>query len=87
MAGGEVGESGIDVGEEFDLLVGDGLGEAFDAAVLLFGKGDVGELLEAGDEGVAEAVEAVAVGEGGGVLDTVEVFADLLGGVDAVIEV
>ena len=63
VAGGEVGEGGGDVGEELDLMVGDGLGEAFDAAMLLFGEGDVGELLEAGDEGVAEAVEAVAVGE------------------------
>ena len=38
VAGGEVGESLGDVGEEFDLLVGDGLGEAFDAAVLFFGE-------------------------------------------------
>ena len=44
-------------------------------------------MLEAGDEGAAEAVEAIAVGQDGGVLDTVEVAADLLGGVDAVIEV
>jgi hypothetical protein len=39
VAGGEVGEGGGDVGEEFDFLVGDGLGEAFDAAMLLFGEG------------------------------------------------
>jgi hypothetical protein len=32
-------------------------------------------------------VQAVAVGEDGGVLDAVEVAADLFGGVDAVIEV
>ena len=87
MAGGEVGEGGGDVGEELDLLVGDGLGEAFDAAMLLFGEGHVGELLEAGDEGAAEAVQAVAVGEDGGVLDAVEVAANLFGGVDTVIEV
>ena len=87
MAGGEVGEGGSDVGEEFDLVVGDGLGEAFDAAMFLFGDGDVGELLEAGDEGAAEAVQAVAVGEDGVVLDAVEVAADLFGGVDAVVEI
>jgi hypothetical protein len=87
VAGGEVGEGGGDVGEEFDLLIGDGLGEAFDATVLLGGEGNVGELLETGDEGAAEAVQAVAVGEDGCVLDTVEVAADLFGGVDAVIEV
>jgi len=87
VAGGEIGEGGGDVGEELDLLIGDGLGEAFDAAVLFFGERDVGELLEAGDERAAEAMQAVAVGEDGRVLDTVEVAADLFGGVDAVIEV
>jgi hypothetical protein len=87
VAGGEVGEGGGYVGEEFDLLFGDGLGEAFDPAMLLVAKWGVGELLEAGDEGAAEAVQAVAVGEDGGVLDAVEVAADLFGGVDAVIEV
>ena len=87
VAGGEIGEGGGDVGEELDLLVGDGLGEAFDAAVLLFGEGDIGELFEAGDERAAEAVQAVAVGEDGGVLDAVEVAADLFGGMDTVVEV
>jgi hypothetical protein len=87
VAGGEVGEGGGDAGEELDLLVGDGLGEADDA--LMFGRGDggVGELLEAGDERLAEAVEAVAVGSDGGVLDLVEMAAYLFGGVDAVVEV
>ncbi len=46
----------VDVGQELDLLVGDGLGEAFDAAMLLVGEGHVGELLEAGDEGTAKAM-------------------------------
>ena len=87
MARGEVGEGGGYAGEEFDFLVGDGLGEADDALVLFFGDGMAGELLEAGDEGAAEAVEAVAVAADGGVLDAVEVLADLFGGVDAVVEV
>jgi len=87
VAGGEVGESGGYVGEEFDLLVCDGLGEAFDAEMLLFGEWGIGELLEAEDEGAAEAVQTVAVGEDGCVFDAIEVAADLFGGVDAVIEV
>jgi hypothetical protein len=87
VAGGEVGESGGYVGEEFDLVVGDGLSEAFNAAMLLFGEGGIGELLEAGDKGPAEALQTVAVGEDGCVLDTVEMAADLFGCVDAVIEV
>ena len=87
VAGGEVGESFFDFGEEFDLLVGDGLGKGFDAAVLFLGKGFVGELLEACDEGSAKAVESVAVGFDGCVLDAVEVTADLFRGVDAVVEV
>ena len=41
MARGEFGQGGVDVGEEFDLLFGDGLGEGFDAAALLIGKGRV----------------------------------------------
>ena len=84
---GQVGESLGDVWEELDLLIGDGLGEAFDAAVLFRGQGNVGELLEAGDEGSAEAVQTIAVGDDGGVLDMVEMVADFFGGVDAVIEV
>ena len=87
MSGGEVGESGGYVGEEFDFLVGDGLGEAFDAAMLFFGDGAVRELLKAGNERAAETVQAIAVGEDGCVLDTVEVAANLFAGVDAVIEV
>jgi hypothetical protein len=55
--------------------------------MLLFGEGDVGELLETGDERVAEAMQAVAAGEDGRVLDAVEVATDLLGSVDAVIEI
>ena len=87
MAGGEVGEREGDGREELDLLVGDGLGEADDAGVALGRDGDVRELLEAGDEGVAEAGQAVAALGDGGALDGVEVFADLFGGVDGVIEV
>jgi len=87
MAGGEVGEGGGDAGEKFDLLVGDGLGEAEDAFVLLRRDGLVGELLEAGDERLAEAVEAVAVGLDGGVFDAIEVATNLFRGVDAVVEV
>ena len=87
VAGGEIGESRGYVGEELDLVVGDGLGKAFDAAVLLGREGRVGELLEAGDEGAAEAVEAVAVGEDGVMLYAVEVAANFFRGVDAMIEV
>ena len=87
VASEEVGEGFGDVGEDFDLLVGDRLGEAEDAGVLFFGEGAVGQLLEAGDEGLAEAVESVAVGGDGGMLDLVEMAADLFGSVDAVVEV
>jgi hypothetical protein len=82
-----VGDGLGDAGQQLDLLVGDGLREADDAGVLLRGDGLVGELLEAGDQRLAEALEAVAVGLDGGVLDVVEVLADLLGRVHAVVEV
>jgi len=39
-----------DAGEELDLLVGDGLGEAFDALVLVGSDGSIGELFETGDQ-------------------------------------
>jgi hypothetical protein len=55
--------------------------------MLFFGEGHIGELLEAGDEGAAKAVEAITVGEDGGVLDAVEVAADLFRSVDTVIKV
>lgn len=87
MAGGEFGQGRGDAGEEFDVVVGDGLGEARDAAMLLFGEGGVAELLETGDEGAAEAVKTIAVGEDGVVLDAVEVATNLFGGVDAVVEI
>ena len=87
VTGGEVGEGGCDVGEQFDLVVGDGLGEAGDALMLLRSDGGVRELLEAIDERAAEALEAVAVGGDGGVLALIKVVADLCGGVDAMVKV
>lgn len=87
VAGGEVGEGEGDGGQEFDLLIGDGLGEADDALVAIGGDGAGGELLEAGDEGVAKALKAIAALGDGLALDGVEVFANLSGGVDAVVEV
>lgn len=87
VAGGEIGEGLGDAGKQLDLLIGDGLGEAEDAGMLLFGEGMVGELLEAGDEGLTEAVESVAMRGDGGVLALVEVAADLFGCVDAVVEI
>jgi hypothetical protein len=87
MACGEVGQRGFDVGEQFDLMVGDGLGEADDALVLVGWDREACELFEAVDEGLAEALEAVASGRDGGVLAAVQMLAYLLGGVDAVVEI
>jgi hypothetical protein len=87
VPGGEVGQRACNVGQEFDLLVGDGLGEAGDAFALFGGEGLVGQLLEAGDERLAEAVETVALRGDGGVLDAVEMAADLVVAVNAMIEV
>ena len=87
MTSGEVGESWGDIRKEFDLLVGDGLGEALDAAVFLRCEWDVGELLETCDKRATKAVETVAVGVDGGVLDAVEVVTDFFRSVDAMIEV
>src|SRR5580704_16551437 len=72
VTGGEVGEGFGDVGEEFDLLLGDGLCEADDAIVLFGCDGCVAELLETVNEGTAETAEPVAVSLDGGVLAVVE---------------
>jgi hypothetical protein len=87
VTGSEVGQRTGNVGQELDLLIGDGLGEAGDAFALFGRERLVGKLLEAGDERLAEAVEAVSVCGDGGVLDAVEVTADLFIAVNAVIEV
>ena len=87
MARGEIGQSFGYLGQEFDLLSGDGLGEADDAVMLFGGDGPVCELLEAGDERVAKAVETIAASGDGGLFDAVEALADLLGRIDAVVEI
>jgi hypothetical protein len=45
------------------------------------------ELLKTGDEGAVKAVEAIAVREDRVMLNTIKTTADLLGSVDAVVEV
>ena len=87
VARGESGERGGNAGEKLDLLVGDGLGEAGDAGSFLGGDGAIGELLEASDQGFAEAFEAIAMSFDGGALNMVEALADFFGGVNAVVEV
>jgi hypothetical protein len=68
-------------------MVSNGLGEAEDAGVLFGGNGGVGELLEAVDQRATEAPQAVTMGGDSGMLAEVEAFADLLGGVDTVIQI
>jgi hypothetical protein len=87
VPGGELCKGGIDGGEKLDLMLRDGLGETDDALVLFGRDGGVGQLLETIDEGAAEAAETIAMGGDGGVFAVVEVFANLLGRVNAVIEV
>ena len=84
---GELGEGGVDGGEKFDFLLGDGLGEAYDTLVLLGCDGGVGELLETIDERATETVETVTICGDGGMLAVVEVLADLLWRVNAMVEV
>lgn len=55
--------------------------------MLIWCDGRVGKLLETGDERATEALEAVAVGRDGGMLAGVKVLANLLGSMDAMIEV
>ena len=66
VARGQRGKGLGDAGEQLDLLVGDGLREAGDAGAFLRRDGAVGELLEAGDQRLAEAAQTVAVRLDGG---------------------
>ena len=56
-------------------------------SVTLGRDGGFAELLEAGDEGFAKALQAVTLRLDGGALDAVEMLADLLRRVHAVVEV
>lgn len=87
VAGGEFGESMSDHRQKFNLLVGNSLGEALNTLVFLGSNGSVGKLLEALDERVAEAVEAVAISVDTGMLDAVEMLANLFWSVDAVVQI
>ena len=55
MAAGKFGERSFDAGQQLNLLIGDGLGEAGDALMLLGRDGLVGELLETVGQRTAEA--------------------------------
>jgi hypothetical protein len=84
---GEFAERGSNIGKKFDLLIGDGLGKAFNPTVLFVCHGDVAELFEAGDQRPAEAVKAVTVGADSVVFNSVEVAPDLFRGMNAMIKV
>jgi hypothetical protein len=90
-AGCEGAEGGLDGWKELDAGGGDGVRKSDDASVMLglkLGGGwGVGQLLKAGDEGLAKAGKAVAVGGDSGMLAGVELFADFFGGVNAMVEV
>jgi len=87
MTCGKLAERRRHVGEEFDLVFGDGLSKAFDAVVLFFGHRVVAELFEAGDQRFTKALKPVAVGADGVVFDSIEVASNLFSGVYAVIEI
>ena len=87
VARGEFVERGSNAGKKLDLLLGDGLGEAFNATVLFVCHGNVAELFEAGDQRPAEAVKPVTVCAYSVVLDSVEVAADFFRSVNSVIKI
>lgn len=87
VARGQLGQGCSHAGQRLDLVLGDGLDEAQNACVFLRGDGGVRQLLEAGHQRAAEALEAVAVRSNRRVLNAVQVGAHLLGSVGAVVEV
>ena len=87
MTRGQFGEGSGHAVNQLNLLVGDGLSEADNAGVLLGRDGRGTELFEAGNQRLAEALQAVALRLNGCPFDLVEVLADLFGRVHAVVEV
>ncbi len=83
----EVAEGFIDLRQKFDLLLGDGIGEAYDAVALVLVHRFRAESFEARDKRAREAGQTVAVREDGFALDGVECLADFSGRVLVVVEV
>ena len=76
---GKLGKGVGDTVEKLDLMIGDSLGEADDGAVAGGFGGTARELLEAGDERVAKALQAVAALGAGCSFHAIELFASLVG--------
>jgi len=87
VARGKFGKGFVYVRKELDLLIGDGLSETDDALVFVRRDGTISKLLKTGDERLTKAGQAVAARGDGGPLDAVEALANLLGGVDAMVEI
>lgn len=87
LAGSELGQRFADAREQFDLLVGDGVGEADDALVFLVRYRFGGELLETADKGLAKAFETVAMCGDGGVFDLVQMATYLFRRIDAMVQI
>jgi len=86
VAGCEVAERLFDLRKKFNLLLGDGAGEADDALPLFFADWFRAQPFEAGDEGASEAGQAVTVRENRFALDGVKGQANLRRRVLVVIE-
>jgi hypothetical protein len=86
VAGAEVGEGFGYLRKQLDFLFPDGAGETANAFDLVFGDRLGAEALEAVDEGLGEAVEAVTVGEDGFAFNLIKSLTDLSRSVFAMIE-
>jgi hypothetical protein len=91
VTGREGAERGLDGGHQLDAGAGNGVGEGDDAGMALapefLGERVFTELLEAGNQGLAETGQTIAISGDRGVLAFIEALADLGWGVDAVVEV
>lgn len=87
VPGSKICERRVHGWQKLDLMLGNGLGKAEDALVLIWCDRRIGELLETVDERPPEAVEAIAVGRDGGVLAVIEMLAYLFRRVNTMIEV
>jgi len=87
MAAAEIGQGLHYAGEELNLLVGDGSGQAANSLAVLFGNGIGAEALIARNQRTREAGEPVSVGQNGFPLHTVQGLPHLFWRVEPVVQI
>ena len=87
VPGRKIGERVGHAGQQFDLLLGNGVREAVDACAFFFREWRIAELFKAKSKRLTEALQPVAMCRNGGAFDRIQVAAHLGGAVHAVVKI